>query len=174
MPSSSVIPWQQPEIIQLSQRAVKSFEYWLERPLIEVEDSPEAIAIALFEAPFVLMAHDTYGDTTVNYGNRMALERFGADWETFTEKITPSLYSAEPLEREERKQLLLATRRKGFIPEFKTVRLTQSGERFRVEDGIFWNLLDEQSQHCGQANLFTKWTILPRKLFNYGSPRLGR
>lgn len=160
MPSFSLLPWEQPATIQLSYQMFKSFDYWLKRPLIEIEDSPEAIAIALFEAPFALMAHGTEADPIFSYGNRMALEHFGMDWESFTK--TPSRCSAEPLEQEERERLLQASKRQGFIPKFQVIRVTRSGQRFHIEDGILWNLLDEQRQYCGQAAIYSQWTDIPK------------
>ena len=156
--SSSLMPWQQPEIIQLSDRIFKSFEYWLKRPLIEVGYSSEEIAQALFEAPFALMAHGTEADPIFSYGNRFALESFGFTWETFTKM--PSRYSAEPVEREERERLLQDSQRQGFIPKFQVVRVTRTGQHFLIEDGILWNLLDEQEQYCGQAAIYSQWTPL--------------
>ncbi|NER35620.1 MAG: MEKHLA domain-containing protein [Oscillatoria sp. SIO1A7] len=155
--NSSLLPWQQPEIIKLSDRIFNSFEYWLKRPLIEVGDSPEEIAQALFEAPFALMAHGTEADPIFSYGNRFALESFGFTWETFTKM--PSRYSAEPVEREERERLLQESQRQGFTP-YQVVRVTRTGQRFLIEDGILWNLLDDRGQYCGQAATYSQWTPL--------------
>lgn len=152
-------PWRQSSISRLSQRIVDSFQHWLHRPLIEVAGTPDEIAQALFEAPFALMAHGTEADPIFNYGNRMALERFGMDWETFT--AMPSRYSAEPIAQEERNRLLQASQEKGVIPNFQAIRVTRSGERFRIENGILWNLLDEQGECCGQAAIYSQWTPLP-------------
>jgi hypothetical protein len=40
------------------------------------------------------------------------------------------------------------------------VRISKSGRRFRVENSIVWNLLDEQDRYCGQAATFSRWTYL--------------
>lgn len=165
MSSSSTIPWQQPEIIQLSYRIFKSFEYWLKHPLIEeVEDSPEAIAQALFEAPFVLVSQDAEPDPISNYANRMALEQFDLDWEVLTQM--PSRYSTQPIGREERKQLSLAVRRKGFLPHFHMDLSMRSGQDFLIEDCTLWYVLDEQQKPCGQATIYSQWTLKKRSLFS--------
>lgn len=151
-------PWQQSRVIQLSQRIYDSFQHWLQRPLIEVTGSSEEIAKALFAAPFALMAHGNEDDPIFKYGNQMALERFGMGWDEFT--AMPSRYSAEPMEQEERNQLLKASQEKGFVPNFKVVRVTKTGDRFLIEDGILWNVLDEAGVYCGQAAIYSQWTPL--------------
>lgn len=151
-------PWQQPRVIQLSQRIYDSFQHWLQRPLIEVTGSSQEIAHALFEAPFALVAHGTEADPIFNYGNRMALAQFEMNWDEFT--TMPSRYSAEPMEQEERNRLLLASQQQGFVPKYKVVRVTKTGDRFLIEDGILWNVLDEAGVYCGQAANFSQCTIL--------------
>ncbi|MBD2666109.1 hypothetical protein B6N60_01791 [Richelia sinica FACHB-800] len=146
-------PWQQAAIIIHSQLIIKSFQRWLGRSLLDVDGSPVDIAKALFEAPFVLAAHGIEADPIFNYGNRKALEQWQMSWEEFTR--TPSRKSAEAVEQTERNRLLAETTTQGFS-YFSGVRITSTGQRFRIEDGIVWNLLDEENQYCGQAAVYSK------------------
>jgi hypothetical protein len=64
--------------------------------------------------------------------------------------------STEPGERGERVRLLDAITRNGLMTDYCGVRITKSGSRFRVEDGIVWQLKDRRVGH-GQAGMFSKW-----------------
>lgn len=145
-------PWQQEAVIRQSQRLLYSFQYWLGNSLLDVSGSPEEIAQALFEAPFVLVSHGTQADPIFNYGNRKALELWQLSWEEFT--CMPSRKTAQEVVQQERNRLLAETTSKGFS-NFSGVRITSTGQRFQIEDGILWNLLDENYQFCGQAAVYS-------------------
>ena len=146
-------PWQQETIIIHSQRILNSFQHWLGYSLLDVSGSPPEIAQALFEAPFILAAHGTEANPIFNYGNRKALEQWEMSWEEFT--CTPSRKTAEVVAQEERDRLLAEAATKGFS-YFSGVRITSTGRRFQIKDGILWNLLDQQHQYCGQATVLSK------------------
>lgn len=152
MTSDRLFPWQQQAIISHSQRLLHSFQHWTGRSLFEVNGSPVEIAQALFEAPFVLVSHGTEPDPIFNYGNRKALELWEFSWEDFTQM--PSRKSAEPVTQKERDRLLAEAATKGFS-YFSGIRITSTGQRFQIEDGILWNVLDEQ-RRCGQAAVYSK------------------
>jgi hypothetical protein len=67
----------------------------------------------------------------------------------------PSRKTAEPMVQEERDRLLAETASKGFST-FSGVRLSSTGQRFKIEDGLLWNVIDEQNQRCGQAAVYSK------------------
>ncbi len=150
-------PWQQEAVIQHSQRLLYSFHYWLGRSLLDVTGSPEEIAQALFEAPFVLVSHGTEPDPIFNYGNRKALELWQLSWQEFTRM--PSRKTAEQVEQQERNRLLAETTKKGFS-NYSGDRISSQGQRFYIKDGILWNMLDEQNQRCGQASCFSDYKFL--------------
>jgi hypothetical protein len=154
MSSDLQFPWQQEAVIRQSQRLLHSFQHWTERSLLDVSGSPEEIAQQLFEAPFVLVSHGTEPDPIFNYGNRKALELWELSWDEFTQM--PSRKTAEPMVQEERDRLLAETAVKGFVSNFSGVRISSTGQRFKIEDGIIWNVLDEQNQQCGQAAVYSK------------------
>ena len=149
-------PWQQEAAIHLSLRLLHSFQHWTGYALIDTKDSSIKVAQRLFEAAFVLVAHGTESDPIFNYGNRKALELWQLDWEAFTSQ--PSRYSAEPVEQKERERMLAQAKNQGFISKYRGIRITSTGERFFIEDGIIWNVLDEEQRPCGQAATFNRWT----------------
>lgn len=155
---STLPPWQQPEIIQHSQRLLRSFQHWTGKPLLSVAGSPEAIAQALFEAPFVVVSHGTQADPIFNYGNRVALELWHLDWPTFTQ--TPSRQTVQPDEEPDREQLLARARLHGFIDDYQGIRIAQNGQRFWIRNVVLWNVLDENNHRCGQAATFDRWEFL--------------
>jgi MEKHLA domain len=152
---SSVIelPWQEERVIRQSQRLLYSFKYWLGHSLLDVTGTPIEIAEALFEAPFVLVSHGMEPDPIFNYGNRKALALWELDWQQFTQM--PSRKTAEALVQEARDRLLAETTIKGFVSNFSGVRISSTGKRFKIEDGIVWNLLNENNQRCGQAAVYS-------------------
>ncbi|MCV3215089.1 MEKHLA domain-containing protein [Plectonema radiosum NIES-515] len=153
MSSVSQFPWQQEAIIHHSQRLMYSFKHWTGRCLLDVSGTPKEIAQALFEAPFVLISHGIEADPIFNYGNRKALQLWELSWSEFTKM--PSRQSAEEVVQEERDRLLAEAATKGFS-NFSGVRITSTGKQFQIQDGILWNLLNEQNQHCGQAAVYSK------------------
>jgi hypothetical protein len=158
MSQNVFLPWQQESIIRHSLRLLKSYQHWTEKPLLSAEQEPEAIAQLLFEAPFVVVSHGTEADPVLNYGNQVALDLWEMDWVQFTQ--TPSRYTAEPMEREERAQLLQRARAKGYIDDYEGIRISSSGRRFQISQVVLWDVLDETGVRCGQAATFDLWTFL--------------
>ncbi|HBE20747.1 MAG TPA: MEKHLA domain-containing protein [Cyanobacteria bacterium UBA11149] len=146
------LPWQEERVILHSQRLLYSFKYWLGYSLLEVSGTPREIAAALFEAPFVLVSHGRESDPIFNYGNRRALELWELSWQEFTQM--PSRKTAETMAQEERNRLLAETTAKGFVSNYSGVRISSTGKRFKIEDGIVWNVLNENNQQWGQAAVF--------------------
>lgn len=156
---ANLLPWQQPEIIQHTQRLLRSFEHWTGRSLlIPSDNTPEAIARELFEAPFVVVSHATQSDPIFNYGNQTALRLWELDWGTFIQ--TPSRKTAEPEAQQARAQLLARARANGFIDDYQGIRISSTGRRFWIRDVILWDVLDEQDCHCGQAATFNYWEFI--------------
>ena len=161
MTSAIEFPWQQKAIILHSQYLINSFQHWTGNSLLDANGSPLEKAQALFEAPFVLVSHGTESDPIFNYGNRKALELWEFSWQEFTKM--PSRKSAEEAVQEERDRLLSEAATKRFS-YFSGVRITSTGKHFEIQDGILWNLLDEQNKLCGQAAVYSKCTFITRSL----------
>ena len=126
------------------------------RPLLAAPDAD--LANALWQAPQVIVAHGCEADPVFFYGNALALRVFAMDFAAFTR--LPSRYSAEPLAREERAQLLARVSRDGFIDDYSGVRIAADGRRFRIERAVVWNLVDADGIFCGQAASFAYWSDL--------------
>lgn len=149
-------PWQQTDVINHSQLLCQSFQHWTNDPLIDIVDNPMTLAEKLFFAPFVVVSHGMESDPIFNYANQMALKLWQMEWDNFTN--LPSRLSAEPIEQSEREVMLKKSLAQGLISNFKGIRISSKGERFFIEDGIIWTLLDAQNQTCGQAAMFMHWT----------------
>ena len=151
-------PWASEWAVAHASTLARSFRHWLGRDLLPGVVEPQALAKALFAAPFVLVSHGTGADPVLNYGNRAALARWEMSWAELTR--TPSHLTAEPVAREERARLLAEVTRHGHIANYAGVRISKSGRRFRIREAVVWNLLGEAGAPCGQAARFDRWEDL--------------
>lgn len=131
-----------------------SFARLLGRPLIA--DAPgDAAAGArwLYEdAKFCLLAHDTAADPIFVYANRAAQRCFEYAWDEIIR--LPSRLSAEAPDRAERQRLLDAVHERGFIGDYRGLRIAKSGRRFWISDAVVWQLVDEAGVLRGTAAMF--------------------
>jgi len=97
----------------------------------------------------------TGADPRFVYANRTAQRCFGYSWEEFIG--LPSRLSAEAPERSARQALLDAVARDGFASGYRGVRVTKSGHRFWIEDGVVWRLVGRDGAPAGQAATFSAW-----------------
>jgi len=126
--------------------------------LVEGNPSDTEAAEVLYQAPFVLLSHNTDPDPVLTYGNRRTLELFELTWEELT--VMPSRLTAEAPAREERARLLAEVARKGYIDNYAGVRISRSGRRFLIKRATVWNLTDASGCRCGQAATFGEWRYL--------------
>lgn len=156
-------PWQTPEYQQLALSISQSFEQLLGQPLVALPATADmhALCDALYEAPFVVLAHDGADDPRFTYANRCAQTLWEMDWKTFIGM--PSRYSAEPDLRERRAEMLARVQRDGYIDDYSGVRISRSGQRFELGKTIVWNLTDTAGDYCGQAATFRDWTQLQQQ-----------
>jgi MEKHLA domain len=150
--------WADQTVVRWSQLLLDSFRRWLGRELIERKGNPEEQAKALYQAPFVVVSHGMEADPILNYGNKIALDLWELDWERFTK--TPSRLTAEPMNQAERARMLAQAQEKGFIDDYKGVRISGTGKRFQVEQAIVWNVVGAEGEQIGQAATFSKWKFL--------------
>ncbi|MEA5487835.1 MULTISPECIES: MEKHLA domain-containing protein [Pseudanabaena] len=153
-------PWLKRELLQHIQLLLYSFHHWTGRPLMSITDhqTPQEIANLLFNADFVVVSHGTQIDPILNYGNQKALDLWKMDWTTFT--ATPSRYTAEPMERSEREQLLSQAKSQGYISDYRGIRIASTGDRFYIDQAIIWNVVDSDGKLWGQAATFRKWEAI--------------
>ncbi|HET7541474.1 MAG TPA: MEKHLA domain-containing protein [Polyangiaceae bacterium] len=145
------------ELRRRLQVLVSSHQRLTGRALIDARDAD--LWQACWAAPRVIVAHGLEADPIFFYGNALALRLFELDFEAFTR--LPSRYSAEPLLREKREAALARVREHGFIDDYSGVRISSSGKRFRIEQTVIWDLLDEHGERHGQAASFARWVPLP-------------
>lgn len=150
--------WTNSSVIRWNKLLLDSFRRWLGRDLIERKGSPEEQAKALYHAPFVVVAHGMEADPILNYGNKIALGLWELDWERFIK--TPSRLTAEPVDQAERARMLAQAQEKGFIDDYKGVRISGTGKRFLVEQAIVWNVVGAEGEQVGQAATFSHWRFL--------------
>lgn len=142
-----------------SQILLDSFRRLLGRDLILRTGSVEDEARRLFQAPFVVVSHDTAVDPLLTYGNRTALALWELEVETLLKM--PSRLTAEPVHRDERRRLLERTTRDGYVDDYAGIRISSTGRRFRIERAIVWNLNNPSGHAVGQAATFDRWQMLP-------------
>ena len=107
------------------------------------------------DAPFIVLAHGTDPDPNFIYANKAAQACFGYSLEEFLG--LPSRLSAEPADQAERQKLLDQVALNGFLAGYSGIRVAKSGRRFRIDDGIIWELLDGDGVRHGQAATFGNW-----------------
>lgn len=151
-------PWQQPDWITRTQIILDSFSKLLRRELIDRTGTAAEQSQRLFEADFVVVAHNTADDPILNYANQAALDL----WETNLETLLSmaSRKTAEPVHRDERAELLRRVTEDGFIDDYQGIRISATGKRFRIHQAIVWNLTDPEGNHAGQAATFSEWEML--------------
>lgn len=135
-----------------------SLQALIGRDLIENDCPPEEAARQIFHAPFALLSHNTAADPVLTYGNRTVLDLFELTWEELV--VTPSRYTAEAPNREERARLLARVEANGFIDDYSGIRISKNGRRFRIKQALVWNLIDKEGSFCGQAAMFASWAFL--------------
>jgi PAS domain-containing protein len=107
------------------------------------------------DAAVCVLAHNTETDPRFIYANKAAQDLLEYSWDEIV--MLPSRFSAEAPNRAERQRLLDAVTRDGCATGYSGVRISKSGRRFRIEDGVLWELRDAQDTLHGVAATFTKW-----------------
>lgn len=154
----SIQQWNQPRIVQWSQRLLDSYRHWTRSELIERTGGAQHQAHTLFEAPFVVVSHGVEADPILNYGNRTALDLWELSWDRFIQ--TPSRLTAEPDNRPERGRMLEQARVNGYCDGYRGVRISSTGRRFLVEQALIWTVIDSDGRPIGQAATFSRWSRL--------------
>lgn len=132
-----------------------SYQQLLGKPLVE---PAKAGLESVLAAPFAIISHGEGQDPLFNFANRTALALFEMRWEQLV--VTPSRNSAEPVHRRERQQLLDSVAARGYIDNYRGVRISALGKRFMIEQAVVWNLVDGNGVYRGQAATFAHWTHL--------------
>jgi len=137
---------------------VQSYNQLTGRELVPGVSDERELSRQVFHAPFVVVSHGTEPDPVLNYGNAAALRLWEMSWAEFTG--TPSRFTAEVPNREERARLLAAVTARGFIDDYAGVRISRSGRRFRIARATVWNVFSREGKPIGQAATFREWEWL--------------
>ena len=138
---------------------VQSYEYWLGKSLFEVKatTTDQELFEKLYQAPFVVLAHDHGEEPTFTFANATAQRLWQYTWDEFIGM--PSKYSAEPQEMADRKKFLDEVQEKGFATNYEGIRIAKDGTRFRVQDITLLNLI-ENGEVVGQTAIFSSWETI--------------
>ena len=150
--------WQRPWVIEWTQYLLASYVRLVKQELITRVGTPLEQAECLFNSSFVVASHGLQEDPILNYGNQRALELWEMNWEQFTQ--TPSRLTAEPVNREERARMLEQAKTRGYISDYRGVRISRNGKRFLVEQATVWTIQTSDGTPLGQAATFSDWTFL--------------
>jgi PAS domain-containing protein len=150
--------WAAPELVRHAVRLLDSHRHWTGRELVTRGRTAWEDARRLWDAPVVVVSHGTEADPKINYANRAAL----ALWETTWGELigVPSRFTAEPVEREAREELLRRTRDFGHVEDYRGVRISRAGRRFLIRQATVWNVRDDSGEPAGQAAAFSDWEWL--------------
>jgi PAS domain-containing protein len=116
------------------------------------------IASNIYEIESPIVSHGTQSDPIFCYANLAAQKLFEYSWDEFVS--IPSRLSAEPDEREERQYLLERAMRDGYVDDYSGVRISKSGQRFRIFDTTLWQVIDELGNLYGQAAIIRGWEYM--------------
>ncbi len=141
-----------------SQLLAHSFLKSTGKQLINESNLQIPIHEALYNAPFALVSHGVEPDPIFNYANVTAQKLWELNWEQFTQ--LPSRLSAEPMEQSERNMLLAEAKLKGFISNYSGIRISSTGNRFKIINTYLWNIYDDNNNYKGQAAMFDKWNFI--------------
>ncbi|HEV7307497.1 MEKHLA domain-containing protein [Ensifer sp.] len=140
------------DVDEVGQLIIASYRQLTGRDLID----PSVCAAWLYEAaPFAVLAHDRSDDPRFIYANKTAQSCFGYSHDEFLGM--PSRLSAEAPEREERQRFLDSVSSKGFIDDYRGLRIAKTGRRFWIEKATVWQLVRPGAETLGQAAIFRRW-----------------
>lgn len=147
----------QAELINYLENMVYSYQHFTGRNLSTL--SGQALADALYNATFALVAHGIEADPIFNYGNKTALALWAYNYDEWLQ--LPSRLSAETGVQANRALLLQEVKRNGFSDNYSGIRIAKDGQRFMIHQATVWNIIDAKStEHLGQAAKFDAWEFL--------------
>ena len=132
----STLPWETEFVVAHTEILLRSHRQFTGRDLMmDVGDARAQARVALRSAIRGRVARNG-GDPVLNYGNATALELWQMSWEELT--CTPSRFTAEAPERDQRARLLAAVTANGFIDDYSGVRISKSGTALphRARDSV--------------------------------------
>jgi hypothetical protein len=144
--------------IESAQLIVSSYSQLLRHDLLPECNDRDDLAQRLYQAPFIVLAHENAPDPVFFYANLAAQELFEMNWRDMVR--LPSRLSAEALLQDERRKLLESVTRQGYIDDYAGIRISATGKRFRIARATVWNLIDASGSSIGQAAAFSEWAYI--------------
>lgn len=142
-----------------AQRLCRSFKSLLRKNLLPDLETGTDLAQALYQAPQIILSHNTDDDPKLTYANLAAQSLWEMSWDDLIG--TPSRKTAEPQHRGQRAAMFDDMRLKGFTEKYEGERVSATGKRFLIQNAIIWTLHDENGVKCGEAATFSQFTLLP-------------
>lgn len=153
-------PWEDvcsPKIIAHSQLITSTYKDLLGEELFSESTCAEENAYMLYNSKSVILSHDGSSNPLFTYANATAQKLWEFSWGEFIG--LPSKHSVEKDGREERQGLLEAAHKKGYIKNYRGVRISKNNRRFAIEGVILWNL-NQDGENMAQAAAFDSWEFL--------------
>lgn len=148
------------DVIMTTLQLVESYKKETGRTLMEGEMEITDAPRALYEAPFVCLAHDGGEDPVFTYANEAALKLWEVEWDDLVG--VPSRKSAEESEdvQKDRASALQEALEKGFVENYSGVRISSQGKRFQIKDATLWTIRTGEGGSVGQAAVFSEWEFV--------------
>ena len=112
----------------------------------------------IYFGDFALLTHKGDAETTLNYGNALALRLWDCDWDFFT--ALPSARTAPPDVGAGRDQMMQRVARDNFVSGYSGRRISATGRLFLIHDVTIWRLLDETGNSFGVGAWFRSFEYL--------------
>ena len=119
----------------------------------QAEMDEAALARAMRDMDRPLVSHGTEPDPIFRYANTAALRLWEMDWDRFTRLPSRLSAEAEPDIQGDRARLLDRALEQGWVGDYRGIRITATGRRFRIADTILWTVTDASGHRHGQAAL---------------------
>lgn len=153
-------PWQSTDVIMQHLLMVESYRKAVGTPLME-DIEIEAIADALWDAPFALLAHDKGAcgedEPRFTYANKKALEVFEGEWGELVGQVSSVCLPPDEAARADRQALLERTADdidKGYTSDYTGSRISLKGTPFELLNVTLWNIRSPTGKLMGQAAWF--------------------
>jgi hypothetical protein len=136
-----------------------SLQQYTGKTLLEHMTEVPSLEAAHENTRFAILSHGTQEDPIYNYFNRAAMETFQYEPEEIYQ--LPSRKSAPPDLRVDRAALIQASVERGFQVYTEAVRVTKHGQLFQINEGLLWNVYDNEGNRVGQTALFDRNKVVP-------------
>lgn len=158
----------------LARAIVQSYHDLLGKPLVEAtataDDGTDSIPAALYASNAAILCHTTDDDPLFCYVNATAQRLWSRPWHEFIG--LPSRLSARPDARDVRAAMLTEVGERGWTTGYSGIRVSATGELFRIVDAELWQVRDAAGRLLGVAARIPAWEPVDDELIGSDSPDL--